>query len=207
MAKQLGFYFDSTSCIGCRACQIACKDKNDLPVGQTWRQVVEVSGGNWTQQEGGTWTTSTFTYYLSLGCQHCEKPFCAEVCPTGAMTKRADGVVLVNQDQCIGCRYCEWACPYGSPQFNAAKGVMGKCNLCEDYVAQGKKPACVDACVMRALDIGELADLQAKYGNIAQVDPLPVASLTHPSIVLTPHLRSQMNGAAKNLTLDKGGMK
>lgn len=207
MAKQLGFYFDATACIGCRACQVACKDKNDLVVGQTWRQVVEVSGGSWTPQENGTWATNTFAYYLSLGCQHCEKPSCVEVCPTGAMVKRADGVVVVNADQCIGCRYCEWACPYGSPQFSEAKGVMTKCNFCEDYLAQGKKPACVDACVMRALDVGELAELRAKYGAVAQVDPLPAANLTRPSIVLTPHAKSRTGVTAQNLTLDKGGIK
>jgi anaerobic dimethyl sulfoxide reductase subunit B len=207
MAKQLGFYFDSTACIGCRACQVACKDKNDLVVGQTWRQVVEVSGGAWTAQENGTWTTNTFAYYLSLGCQHCENPLCVQVCPTSAMTKRADGTVVVNQDQCIGCRFCEWACPYGSPQFSEAKGVMTKCNFCEDYLAQGKNPACVDACVMRALDFGEIADLRGKYGLVDQVDPLPTASITHPSIVLKPHNRSQAGGNSVNLTLDKGGTK
>ncbi len=207
MAKQLGFYFDATACIGCRACQVACKDKNDLPVGQTWRQVVEVSGGGWTAQESGTWTTSAFAYYLSLGCQHCEKPLCVEVCPAGAMVKRPDGVVVVNADQCIGCRYCEWACPYGSPQFNEVKGVMAKCNFCEDYLAQGKNPACVDACVMRALDVGELSELRGKYGLVDQVDPLPAASITRPSIVLTPHGRSRTSGSSAKLTLDKGGTK
>ena len=63
MAKQLGFYFDATECIGCRACQMACKDKKDLAIGQTWRQVFEVSGGNWSAQENGTWTTNAFAYY------------------------------------------------------------------------------------------------------------------------------------------------
>jgi anaerobic dimethyl sulfoxide reductase subunit B (iron-sulfur subunit) len=110
------------------------------------------------------------------------------------MTKRADGVVLVNQDQCIGCRYCEWACPYGAPQFNEAKGVMTKCNFCEDLIAQGQNPACVDACVMRAIEFGDLAELRAKYGQMNEVEPLPTANLTRPSIALTLHRHAQPSG-------------
>lgn len=208
MAKQLGFYVDLGACIGCRACQVACKDKNDLEIGRTWRQVVEVSGGGWNIAPDGTWTTNTFAFYISTACHHCENPACTLVCPTGAITKRADGVVLINQDQCIGCRYCEWACPYGAPQFDQAKGTMSKCNFCEDYLAQGKNPACVDACVMRAIEFGNLAELRGKYGMVNEIQPLPASSITNPSLVLAPHPKSTSgSGNPFNFTLDKGGKK
>jgi anaerobic dimethyl sulfoxide reductase subunit B (iron-sulfur subunit) len=125
---------------------------------------------------------------------HCENPACVNVCPAGAMTKRADGIVLVNQDQCIGCRYCEWACPYGAPQFDERKGVMSKCTLCEDLVAQGQNPACVDSCPARALGFGELSELRAKYGTLNAIEPLPEATLTSPALVITPHRHAQVSG-------------
>lgn len=137
---------------------------------------------------------NVYVYSLSTACMHCENPACVNVCPSGAMTKRADGVVLVNQDQCVGCRYCQWACPYGAPQFNEAKGVMSKCTFCEDLLAQGQNPACVDACVMRAIKFGELSDLRAQYGNSMDIEPLPASWITHPSIVITPHKNAQTSG-------------
>lgn len=210
MGKHLGFYINSSICTGCKACQVACKDKNDLPVGILWRRIVQYGGGSWQPHptiKNLTIPNNIFAYSFSMSCNHCENPACVNACPTGAMTKRADGTVVVNQDQCVGCRYCEWACPYGSPQFSEAQGVMTKCNFCQDYLAQGKNPACVDACVMRALSFGELTELRGKYGIVDQVDPLPVASLTRPSIVLTPHAKSRTTGKAANLTLDKGGTK
>jgi anaerobic dimethyl sulfoxide reductase subunit B (iron-sulfur subunit) len=118
------------------------------------------------------------------------------------MTKRADGIVLVNEDQCIGCRYCEWACPYGAPQFNDKKGVMSKCNFCEDLLAKGENPACVDSCVMRALHFGELEELRAKYGTANAIEPLPDASLTSPALVLTPHRHAQISGKGTGKILD-----
>ena len=194
MGKQLAFYFNSSACTGCRACQGACYDKNDLPIGVRWRRVVEYSGGSWNSVQGFMTPNNVFTYFVSSSCMHCENPACVAVCPAGAATKRADGIVLINQDQCIGCRYCEWACPYGAPQFNEAKGVMTKCTFCEDLLAQGQNPACVDACVMRAIKFGELSDLRAKYGNLMDVEPLPASWITHPSVVITPHKHAQMSG-------------
>lgn len=194
MAKQLAFYFDSTACTGCKACQIACKDKNDLPVENNYRRVLLYGGGGWTPQGDFMFANNVFAYALSIACMHCEKPICAEVCPVGAITKRDDGVVLINQDLCIGCRYCEWSCPYGAPQFHEAKGVMTKCDFCVDLQAQGENPACVDACVMRCLDWGELDELRQKYGDIQAVEPLPDDELTAPAFVMTPHKHAQFVG-------------
>lgn len=197
MAKQLAFYFDASACADCKACQIACKDKNDLPVGMLWRRVFQYGGGNWVADgsiAGLYHANAVFSYSVSTSCMHCEEPLCVDVCPAAAISKRADGVVLINQDACIGCRYCEWACPYGAPVYDQASGVMTKCTFCEDLLAQGDNPACVDACVTRALDFGELDELRAKYGEVNAIEPLPVADITLPAIVITPHVNAQVSG-------------
>ncbi len=156
MANKLGFYFNGSACTGCKACQIACKDKSDLPVGVTWRRVAEYSGGEWVNNSDGTCTQNVFAYYISVACNHCDNPICAEVCPTQAMFKREDGIVLIDESKCIGCRYCEWTCPYGAPQFEEDQGVMTKCNLCYDSVDEGQSPSCVAACPSRALFFGDI---------------------------------------------------
>lgn len=197
MGKQLGFHINSNICTGCKACQIACNDKNDLPVGLKWRNVVQYGSGSWLPhptQPGVYLPNNVYAYTVSFACMHCETPICVEVCPTTAMHKRADGVVLIDADKCIGCRYCEWACPYGVPQFSDTIGKMTKCNFCEDLLAKGENPACVDACVMRAIEFGDLAELRAKYGTLNAVEPLPEANLTKPSAVITPHKHSQVSG-------------
>lgn len=193
MAKQLGFHIDQTFCTGCKACQVACKDKNDLPVGVNWRRVVEYTGGGWST-DGVTAEPNVFTYYTSISCNHCEDPICVRVCPTQAMHKGEDGIVSVDADKCVGCRYCEWACPYSAPQFNAASGVMTKCNFCADYLAEGKDPACVAACPSRVLTFGEIDDLRETYGTVDDVEPLPDPSITKPNLVITPHRDAQRSG-------------
>jgi anaerobic dimethyl sulfoxide reductase subunit B len=181
-----GFYLNLQSCVGCKACQIACKDKNNLDVGILWRKVVEVSGGDWVPN-GPIWLDNTFAYFVSMACNHCEEPICMEVCPTKAITQREDGLVLLDGNLCVGCRYCEWACPYGAPQFDETVGVMTKCNFCYDNIDAGKAPACVSACQMRVLEFGDINDLRARHGDLDAVFPLPDAALTEPSIVFTPH--------------------
>lgn len=207
MGKQLAFYFNASACNGCKACQIACKDKNNLPVGINWRRVAQYGGGNWLPHPTRSdlvVANGIFAYSMSLACMHCQNPACVQVCPTTAITKRADGVVLINQDQCIGCRYCQWACPYGAPQFNETKGVMTKCTFCEDLLAQGQNPACVDSCPMRAIEFGELSDLRAKHGAEDAIEPLPVASVTSPSLVITPHKNAQKSSRGTGKILNRG---
>lgn len=197
MAKQLAFYFDASACTGCKACAIACKDRSSLPVGINWRKVYDYGGGSWIPHPAHPdimIPNNVFVYSTSTACMHCEKPLCAEACPAKAITKRDDGIVLIDPDLCIGCRYCEWACPYGGPQFNEELGVMTKCDFCQDLQAQGMNPACVDACPMRALGFGELDDLRAKYGNVNAIEPLPPADITYPAIVITPHKNAQPSG-------------
>ena len=196
MAKQLGFYLDQNYCTGCKACQIACKDKNDTPLGVNWRRVVEYTGGAWTTDAAAeTFAPRVFTYYTSVSCNHCDNAVCVTVCPTAAMHKDPEtGIVSVDADKCIGCRYCEWACPYSAPQFNAETGVMTKCDLCQDYLAEGKDPACVAACPVRVLKFGPIDELRAEHGGGADVEPMPDPSLTEPNLVIKPHRHAQMVG-------------
>jgi anaerobic dimethyl sulfoxide reductase subunit B len=194
MAKQLAFYLDATACTRCKTCQVACKDKNNTPLGVLWRRVLQYGGGSWIDQDGVMVPNNVYSYAVSISCMHCEDPICVEVCPTGASIKREDGVVYVDPDKCIGCRYCEWACPYGARHFNESSGAMTKCDFCRDLLDQGKNPACVDACNMRCLKFGELDELREQYGDLAAIEPLPPADLTHPSFVITPHKHAQVSG-------------
>lgn len=203
MANQLAFFVDLGKCTGCKACQIACKDTNDLPLGVTWRRVAQYSGGSWVEDEGMMLPSDVYTYYISAACMHCEDAPCVEVCPAGAMQKREeDGIVFVDPDLCVGCRYCEWACPYGAPQFDAEAGIMTKCHFCKDLQAEGERPACVAACTFRALDYGPLDELRAKYGDFADPAPLPDPSLSHPSVVFKPHKHTRSGQVADGLVMN-----
>ena len=201
MADKLGLYFDQSLCTGCKACQVACKDKHDLPLDVSWRRVAEYTGGSW-QVNGGTFVPNVFTYYLSMACNHCDNAVCTDVCPTTAMTQGDDGVVFVDLDKCVGCRYCEWSCPYSAPQYNSETGQMSKCDLCADYREAGKEPACVAACPSRALDWGPIEELRDKYGDVAAVEPLPDASVTMPRLVITPHRDAQPVGSGSGAVLN-----
>lgn len=191
--KQYGFYIDSSKCTGCKTCQLSCKDNKDLDVGVNYRRVYEYAGGNWVK-DGETWQQDVFSYYLSIACNHCSEPACTKVCPSGAMRKREDGFVVVDTETCIGCKYCSMACPYGAPQYNAEKGHMTKCDGCYERVADGKQPICVESCPLRALELGPIEELRAKYGVLAEVAPLPAAALTKPNIVIKPNRHARPCG-------------
>jgi len=176
------FTFDSSACSGCKACQAACKDKHGLPVGVLWRRVYEVSGGGWTQRDAA-WVSDVFAYNISMACNHCERPICAEVCPADAYTIRSDGLVLLDTTKCLGCKYCSWACPYGAPQYDENAGHMTKCTFCVDNLDAGQPPACVAACPLRVLDVGERATANLPH----PVYPLPEPHFTEPSLIIKPH--------------------
>lgn len=195
--KQLGFYVNIADCTGCKACQIACKDKNDLPLGVRWRRVLEYSGGEWVPSRDQMVPSNVFTYFVSVSCMHCENPPCVDVCPVGGITKRdEDGVVIIDTDQCIGCRYCEWACPYGALYFNEEMNANTKCDFCVDLLARGENPACVDACPYRAIEYGPLDELQARHGNLTDPAPLPDPEITNPSVIYGPHRDTQTSQGA-----------
>ena len=205
MAKQLAFYVDINKCSGCKACQVACKDKSNLPIGVRWRRVFQYEGGEWINQNGQMIPSNVYAYSVSSACMHCAKPICMEVCPTSAMSKRDDGIVLIDADKCIGCRYCSWACPYGAPQFNEELNVMTKCDMCHDLVDKGERPACVEACPYRAMDFGPLDELQAKYGTFADPAPLPASSITEPAVVYKPNkiTKSSQNANGNLMNLEE----
>ena len=135
MSKQMAFYFNASACTNCKACEIACQDKNNLPPAIRWRRVFEYRGGDWVRDVSVPnlyQPNNIFAYAVSVACMHCQNPLCVQVCPAGAITKREDGIVLIDQTKCVGCRYCQWACPYGAPAFDETRGVMTKCTFCED---------------------------------------------------------------------------
>jgi Fe-S-cluster-containing dehydrogenase component len=124
------------------------------------------------------------TLHFPRSCLHCEQPACVTVCPTGASYKRAeDGIVLVDEDKCIGCKLCSWACPYGAREYSHVEGVMKKCTLCIDRIYNEKldeaerQPACVQACPTRARHFGDLGDPESKVSRLVAerggVDLLP----------------------------------
>ena len=134
-----------TKCIGCRSCEIACNEQNGNPADIHWRRVGEVEGGVYP---------NTQRHYLSMGCNHCLDADCLKGCPVDAYSKDPiTGIVLHSADACIGCQYCVWNCPYQVPQFNAERGVVGKCDMCHGRLTDGLEPACVNACPEAAIQI------------------------------------------------------
>lgn len=183
------------ACTGCKTCMIACIDKHDLPESVLFRRVTEYAGGNWVRNANGSYEQDVFAYYLSISCNHCENPICVRSCPTTAMHKDENGIVSVDHNKCVGCRYCEWGCPYSAPQYNAQKGKMEKCDFCRDYLEQGKPPACVSACPTRALKFGEYEELVALYGTVQAVAPLPDPTITQPNLLFTANRNAQPAGS------------
>jgi len=183
---QLGFYFDQTRCIGCYTCSVACKDWNDIPAGPAnWIRVTTIEKGKYP---------NLFVAFLSATCCHCVEPTCISACPVNAITKREqDGIVVVDRETCLGknnCEICREVCPYDAPQFGAEENAkMQKCHLCIDRWAEGKKPICVEACPMRALDAGSFDELQTKYGNERGAEGFIHSSDIEPAIIFKPKKR------------------
>ena len=130
-------------CIGCKACEVHCKDKNDNGEGSFFCKMIEV------ESHDGPIPKIDFVY---MACFHCEKPWCVDACPTGAMQRRdKDGIVFVQESLCVGCKACITACPWGVPQWQEHTGKVDKCDLCKDRIDQGLEPACVTKCTTNCL--------------------------------------------------------
>lgn len=183
-----GMVIDLRKCVGCKACTIACVVENKLPPGVVYRPVIEEEVGSYP---------NVARKFLPRPCMHCDEPPCVAVCPVGATNKRSDGVVDINYDHCIGCRYCVTACPYNARTFDfgedynsnkqpyeflASKeygiprtrkegvspvGNVRKCHFCVHRLANGQLPACVTTCIGRATYFGDLSDPEAIVARLA----------------------------------------
>ncbi|HEX2882327.1 MAG TPA: 4Fe-4S dicluster domain-containing protein, partial [Polyangiaceae bacterium] len=145
--QQYAFEVDLDACTGCKACVAACHRLNglDSEAAETWRSVGLLHGG--TPEAPVQQTVST-------ACHHCVDPACMKGCPVNAYEKDAQtGIVKHLDDQCIGCQYCTLTCPYEVPQFNSKRGIVRKCDMCSDRLAEGEAPACVQACPNEAIRI------------------------------------------------------
>ena len=167
--EQYRFHFDMTKCIGCKCCVVACNEQNGNPADINWRRVGEIEGG---------WYPDTQRLHLSMGCNHCLEPTCLTGCPVDAYSKDPiTGVVIHNAETCIGCQYCTWNCSYGVPQYNPERGVVGKCDMCHNRLAEGREPACVSACPESAIqiEIVNIAEWKRNYAASANAPGLPTA--------------------------------
>ncbi|MCT7944474.1 sulfate reduction electron transfer complex DsrMKJOP subunit DsrO [Shewanella septentrionalis] len=160
VGKRYGMVIDLRRCVGCQACTVACTIENQPPLGQfrTTVQQYEVS-----QQED---TTPPTFLMLPRLCNHCENPPCIPVCPTGATFQRKDGIVVVNNEWCVGCGYCVQACPYDARFINHDTNTADKCTFCAHRLDAGLLPACVETCVGEARVIGDLNDPNSQISQL-----------------------------------------
>ncbi len=175
MPEPVGFFTDTSICIGCKACEVACKEWNQLPghkpsfldsfdnTGkldeQNWRHVQfldRVPDAPVTPGNGRPWLM------MSDVCKHCKQASCMEVCPTGAIIRTEFDTVFIQQDVCNGCRYCIAACPFGVIGFSEETGTVHKCTFCYDRLQAGKTPACAQACPTQSIQFGPLSEMQKK---------------------------------------------
>lgn len=180
--KKLGLVIDLDTCVGCHACVVSCKGWNNENYGEPLSDS-DPYGSNPT----GTFLNRVHTYevqpeegnaqtiHFPKSCLHCEDAPCVTVCPTGASYKRVeDGIVLVNESDCIGCGLCAWACPYGARELDPSAGVMKKCTLCVDRIyntnlaTEDREPACVRTCPAGARHFGDFNDPKSNVSELTR---------------------------------------
>ncbi len=168
--EQYRFAFAMEACVGCHSCEAACSEQNGLPPGTAWRRVGEIEGGDFPH---------TRRLHLSMSCNHCLEPACLIGCPTDAYVKLDNGVVAHLADECIGCQYCTWNCPYSVPVFQPDRRIVTKCDMCLPRLDAGLEPACVSACPTKAISV-EKVDVAAWRDDHAagEAPLLPSSGLT-----------------------------
>jgi len=181
--KKMGLVIDLDTCVGCHACATSCKEWNaggiagpltdEQPYGKDPSGVWFNRVHSYELEADAATAQPAQTLHFPRSCLHCETPACVTVCPTGASYKRAeDGIVLVDEDKCIGCKLCSWACPYGAREYSPVEGVMKKCTLCVDRIynenldESERQPACVQACPTRARHFGDLGDPESDVSKL-----------------------------------------
>lgn len=172
--KRYAMLIDTRRCVGCQACSVACKTENDVPLGETRSWVEYIEKGEFPNVRRS---------FLPRLCNQCEKPQCVAVCPTGATYKRAeDGIVVIDSNVCIGCKYCLQACPYGMRFINPTTGAADKCDFCLHRVKNGLVPSCVNTCQGKARIFGDLNDPESEVAKLVT---------THATTVLRPEMGTE----------------
>jgi formate dehydrogenase iron-sulfur subunit len=177
--EPMGFFTDTTICIGCKACEVACKNWNQLPSvvgelsGQSYDNTLRLDGVNWRhvrfveqfdQDYDGRWLM------MSDVCKHCVQAGCLEVCPTNAIIRTEFDTVVIQSDACNGCRMCISACPFGVIDLNPVSGTAQKCTLCYDRMTAGLEPACSQACPTDSIQFGTIEELRERAaGRVADL--------------------------------------
>ncbi len=165
--QQYAFEVDLDRCSGCKACVTACHSLNGLDETETWRDVGLLIGGT---------ASDAVMQHVTTACHHCLEPGCMIACPVDAYEKDpVTGIVKHLDDQCFGCQYCTLACPYEVPKYHAGKGIVRKCDMCSDRLADGEAPACVQACPHEAISI-KVVDTQQVIEDAESDDFLPGCS-------------------------------
>ena len=173
--RTFGFFTDTSLCIGCKACEVACKEWNLIPAdgigltGHSYDNTTQLSATTWrhvafVEQPRETSPHAFQSNWLMLSdvCKHCARAGCLEACPTGALFRTEFGTVVVQQDICNGCGYCVPACPFGVVDLDRHDGKAHKCTLCYDRLKGGFEPACAKACPTNSIQFGDLEDLQKR---------------------------------------------
>lgn len=164
---------------------MACKDYHGHASDMAFRRVIDYEGGTTRLNSDGTVATDAFAYHISLACNHCSRPVCVRVCPTGAMHRDDVGLVWPDAKRCIGCGYCTMACPYHAPHIDPELKRSSKCDGCTARVTEGRTPVCVEACPVRALEFGDIDDLHAAHEDSAPcIMPLPAFEATEPNLLI-----------------------
>jgi len=200
-----GMGVDVDKCIGCGRCAVACKAENDVPPEpffvRTWveRYSIKTNGevvvrniekGTQREAETPSGKETLRAFFVPKLCNHCANPPCVQVCPVGATFSTKDGVVLVDKNRCIGCRYCIQACPYGARYLDPVKKVADKCTFCYHRVVRGMLPACVEVCPTEARVFGNLR---------SGASPLVRFKRNHKTFVLKPALNTEPKVLYANL--------